>query len=127
MNRFVSCALAVAVCVPTLGWAEPPYSVNWSRQPGTASRDRSSSVAVDSADEVKDGRVFLEDDGLGHANGAVLTNTSEVVALEVDYHDEFRAILGTGEEISAQGLILGGNAGAFSRSFDRTGSRPCGV
>ena len=73
--------------------------------------------AVHRRHEVHHVRVTLEPHVLRHSDGAVLADTPEVVAAEIDEHDVLRAILLGGEE------LLGVPLTRIRRTGDRVQAR----
>ena len=74
--------------------------------------------ALDRGDGVEDRCVRLDGPRLGHADAAVRAHAAEVVALEVDDHDEFGLVLFGGEEVGPHATVecgggLAGGRGAL--------------
>ena len=63
--------------------------------------------------------VALEEEAVGHLDGADLGDAADIVAAEVEQHQVLGALLGVGEQLLAEVLVLGRGRAARAGAGDR--------
>ena len=71
------------------------------------------------ADDVHDVAVALDGEALGDAHRADLGDAADVVAAEVEQHQVLGALLGVGQQLGFQRLVLLGRGAAPARAGER--------